>query len=162
MVLDDVTGESAARTAAQFATTHWSVVLTAGHGGSTSAADALAELCQTYWYPLYAYARRTGSPPEDAEDLTQGFFQHLLERRLVASADAAKGRFRSFLLRSFCNFKATEHARSARQKRGGGQPILSLDAAGAEAKFGRDLSDSHNPELLYERNWALAVLDGAM
>ena len=154
--------EATAQTAAQFATTHWSVVLAAGHGGSTSASDALAELCRTYWYPLYAYARRTGSSPEDAEDLTQGFFRHLVECRLVDSADAAKGRFRSFLLRSFCNFKATEHAHATRQKRGGGQTILSLDAAGAEAKFGRDLSDTNNPEALYERNWALAVLDEAM
>src|SRR5512138_195816 len=119
MVLDDVTGESAARTAAQFATTHWSVVFAAGHGGSTSAGEALAELCRSYWYPLYAYARRTGSSPEDAEDLAQGFFHHLLENRLIVSADAAKGRFRSFLLRSFCNFKATTHARASRQKRGG-------------------------------------------
>ena len=162
MVADEATGEQVTRTAAEFATTHWSAVFAAGHGSSTSAAEALDELCRTYWYPLYAYARRTGSPPEDAEDLTQGFFQHLLECRLVDSADAAKGRFRSYLLRSFCNFKATEHARAARQKRGGGQTILSLDAAGAEAKFGRDLSDTSNPELLYERNWALAVLDGAM
>jgi len=162
MVSSDATGNSAARTAAQFTTTHWSVVFAAGHGGSTSAAEALNELCRTYWYPLYAYARRTGSSPEDAEDLTQGFFRHLVECRLVDSADAAKGRFRSFLLRSFCNFKATEHAHATRQKRGGGQTILSLDAAGAEAKFGRDLSDTNNPEALYARNWALAVLDEAM
>ncbi len=162
MVSSHSTGDSATRTAAQFATTHWSAVLAAGHGGSTSVSEALAELCRTYWYPLYAYARRTGNSPEDAQDLTQGFFEHLLESRLIASADAAKGRFRSFLLRSFCNFKATEHARAARQKRGGGQTVLSLDAAGAEAKFGRDLSDTRDPELLYERNWALAVLDGAM
>jgi len=162
MVSDEATGESAARTAAQFATTHWSVVLAAGHGGSTSASEALAELCRTYWYPLYAYARRTGSSPQDAQDLTQGFFEHLLESRLIASADAAKGRFRSFLLRSFRNFNATGHARATRQKRGGGQALLSLDAAGAETKFGRDLSDTTNPELLYERNWALAVLDQAM
>lgn len=162
MVWDEPTGEQAERTATQFATTHWSVVLEAGHGGSTGAFEALAELCRTYWYPLYAYARSTGSSPEDAQDLTQGFFEHVLRSRLVASADAAKGRFRSFLLRSFSNFKATAHTRAARQKRGGEQTILSLDVAGAEAKFGRDLSDTHNPELLYERYWALAVLDEAM
>src|SRR5512136_2748024 len=118
-----------------FPATHWSAVLAAGGSGSADAAEALAELCQTYWYPLYAYARRTGSSPEDAEDLTQGFFEHLIESRLVASADAAKGRFRSCLLQCFRNFAATEHARAASHKRGSGQSILSLDATGAEAKF---------------------------
>ncbi|MRR52436.1 MAG: sigma-70 family RNA polymerase sigma factor [Rhodocyclaceae bacterium] len=150
------------RTATLFATTHWSVVLAAGHGGSTSASEALSELCRTYWYPLYAYARRTGSSPEDAQDLTQGFFEHLLGSRLLTSADASKGRFRSFLLRSFCNYGVSKHTRAARQKRGGGQTILSLDVAGAETKFAGDLSDTHNPEVLYERNWAGAVLEEAM
>ena len=145
-----------------FPPTHWSVVLTAGHGRSGDAAEALAELCRTYWYPLYAYARRSGRSPEDAQDLTQGFFEHLLESRLVASADATRGRFRSFLLQCFRNFMAAEHAKATRQKRGGGQPILSLDAVGAEARFGRELAESRSPESLYERNWAFAVLEEAM
>jgi RNA polymerase sigma factor (sigma-70 family) len=159
---NDATRESVARTTAEFATTHWSVVLAAGHAGSGDADKALTELCRIYWYPLYAYARRTGHSPEDAQDLTQGFFEHLLESRLVACADAAKGRFRSFLLQCFRNFTASEHARATRQKRGGGQAILSLDAEGAEARFAREVVDPHSPELLYERKWAHAVLDEAM
>lgn len=150
---------SAARTAAQFATTHWSLVLAAGQGGSGAARHALAELCRTYWYPLYAYARHKGTPADAAQDLTQGFFEHFLEHELVCSADATKGRFRAFLLRCFQNFAASEHARATRQKRGGGQPLLSLDAPGAEARFARELSDPRSPEVLYERHWAVAVLD---
>jgi RNA polymerase sigma-70 factor (ECF subfamily) len=96
--------ESGQRTAAQFATTHWSVVVVAGNSASPGSREALEQPCRAYWYPLYAYARRTGRSPEDAQDLTQGFFEHLLESRLVASADAAKGRFRSFLLQCFRNF----------------------------------------------------------
>ena len=134
----------------------------AGHSGSGDAADALAELCRIYWYPLYAYARRSGRSPEDAQDLTQGFFEHLLATSLVASADATKGRFRAYLLQCFRNFMAADHAKATRHKRGGGQPVLSLDAIGAEARFGREMTDKHSPETLYERNWALAVLDEAM
>jgi RNA polymerase sigma-70 factor (ECF subfamily) len=145
-----------------FPATHWSVVLAAGHGGSTDAAEALAQLCRAYWYPLYAYARRTGRSPEDAQDLTQGFFEHLIESRLVASAEATKGRFRAFLRQCFRNFMAADRAKATRQKRGGGQPILSLDATGAEARFGRETADMRSPDLLYERNWALAVLDEVM
>jgi RNA polymerase sigma factor (sigma-70 family) len=154
--------ESRVRTAAQFATTHWSVVVAAGDSASPKAQEALEALCRRYWYPLYAYARRTGHSPEDAQDLTQGFFEHLLKSRLVASADAAKGRFRSFLLQCFRNFMGAEHAKATRQKRGGHQSLLSLDAAGAEARFVGEPADPHRPEQLYERNWALAVLDEAL
>ena len=145
-----------------FPPTHWSVVLAAGQSGSADGAEALAGLCRAYWYPLYAYVRRTGRSPEDAQDLTQGFFEHLLESRLLASADAAKGRFRSFLRQCFRNFMAAEHARATCQKRGGGQPILSLDVVGAEARFGCEMADTRSPEVVYERNWALVVLDEAM
>ena len=154
--------EATAQTAAQFATTHWSLVSAAARGGSTAARQALADLCQIYWYPLYAYARHRGQVADAARDLTQGFFEHLLEHELVASADAAKGRFRAFLLRCFQNFMASEHARATRQKRGGGQLVFSLDAPGAEERFGRDLADHRSPEVLYERRWAVAVLDEAM
>lgn len=154
--------ESAGQTAAQFATTHWSLVSAAAHGGSTAARQALSDLCRIYWYPLYAYARHRGLDAEAARDLTQGFFEHLLEHELVAAADAAKGRFRAFLLRCFKNFMASEYARATRQKRGGGQPVFSLDAPGAEERFGRDLADHRNPEVLYERRWAVAVLEEAM
>ena len=145
-----------------FPPTHWSVVLAAGTGDSSRAAEALAELCQVYWYPLYAYARGLGRSSEDAQDLTQGFFEHMLESGLVASADATKGRFRSFLLQCFRNFIASDHAKAACQKRGGGKPILSLDTAGAEAKFAREISDHGSPDSIYERNWARAVLDDVM
>lgn len=148
--------------AAQFATTHWSLVFAAGHGASAEARGAMAELCRIYWYPLYAYARQKGAAPEAAQDLTQGFFEHLLEHDLVASAEAARGRFRAFLLRCFKNFTASEHARATRQKRGGGQPLLSLDAPGAEERFARDLSDPCDPEVLYEKRWALAVIEEAL
>jgi RNA polymerase sigma factor (sigma-70 family) len=154
--------EAAAQTAAQFATTHWSLVSAAAHGGSTAARRALADLCQIYWYPLYAYARHRGLAADTARDLTQGFFEHLIEHQIVASADAAKGRFRAFLLACFKNFMASEHARATRQKRGGGQPVFSLDAPGAEERFGRELADHASPEVLYERRWAVAVLDEAM
>ncbi len=161
-VSENSDNEFARRSSAQFATTHWSVVLAAGDSASPGSREALERVCRTYWYPLYAYARRTGRSPEDAQDLTQGFFEHLLESRLVTSADAAKGRFRSFLLRCFRNFMGAEHAKAIRQKRGGGRSILSLDAAGAEARFGREPADPRSPEQLYERSWALAVLDEAL
>jgi RNA polymerase sigma factor (sigma-70 family) len=162
MVSNEARNEPAAGPAAQFATTHWSAVFAAGHGGSTAASEALAELCRAYWYPLYAYARRTSRSAEDAQDLTQGFFEHLLKSRLLASADASKGRFRSFLLHCFRNFMATEHAKATRHKRGGGVTMLSLDVAGAEERFGREMANRRSPEVLYERNWALAVLDEAL
>lgn len=149
-------------TAAHFATTHWNLVFAAGHGGSGEAREAMAELCRIYWYPLYAYARCQGATADAAQDLTQGFFAHLLEHDVVASADAARGRFRSFLRRCLQNFAASEHARATRVKRGGGRPLLSLDAPGAEARFASELADHHDPERLYERQWALAVIEEAL
>ncbi len=138
------------------------MVHVAGQGKATEAEQALAELCRVYWYPLYAYARRLGHSSEDAKDATQGFFEHVLESRLLATADPAKGRFRSLLLHSFRNFLSGEHLKAISQKRGGKQLLYSLDAAGAEARFGQELADARNPELLYERNWALALLGEAM
>lgn len=147
---------------AQFATTHWSLVFAAGHGGSAEARQAMAGLCQIYWYPLYAYARHKGASADAAEELTQGFFEHLLAHDVVASADAARGRFRAFLLRCFQNFAAGEHARATRVKRGGGRPLLSLDVPGVEARVVRQLADPGDPERVYERHWAVAVLEEAM
>jgi RNA polymerase sigma-70 factor (ECF subfamily) len=148
--------------AGAFPPTHWSVVFTAGHGGSTDAADALADLCRTYWYPLYAFARREGHPPEDAQDLTQGFFEHLIETHLVGAADEARGKFRTFLLRCFRHHIASEYARSGRRKRGGGWPLVSLDAGDGEARFAREVADRRDPETLYERNWAVALVNAAL
>jgi len=144
-----------------FPTTHWSVVLAAGHARSSAAEAALAEFCRAYWYPLYAYARRSVRTPADAQDLTQGFFGHLLQSQILARAEAGKGRFRSYLLGCFQNYIASDHARSTAQKRGGECPAFSLDAQEAEARFGRELVDRHSPETLYEKSWALAVIDQA-
>lgn len=145
--------------AVAFPPTHWSVILTAGHGGSADAAAALAELCRVYWYPLYAFARRQGFLPEDAEDLTQGFFEHLIRHQVIAAADDARGRFRSFLLQCFKHFTASERTRAGAQKRGGGQPVLPLDAGRGEAQFQEEAADRRDPEVLYERNWAFALLN---
>ena len=110
-----------------FATTHWSVVLTAGDSDPDRARTALSQLCEGYWYPLYAFLRRRGSGAEEARDLTQGFFADLLERGDLGGADPERGRFRSFLLTALKNFAANAHEREAALKRGGGRSRLSLD-----------------------------------
>ena len=147
----------------RFATTRWSMVLAAAGGVPGEQADrALAELCAGYWYPLYAYVRRRGYDAEDARDLTQAFFARLLERRGLASADPARGRFRSFLLTAMKNFLASEWRRQAAGKRGGGAAIVSIDAADAEQRYRSEPADTRTPEALYERRWALAVLERAI
>ena len=146
-----------------FATTRWSVVLAAGDSGDTTGAhDALAHLCQTYWYPLYAYARRRGSSPEDAQDMTQEFFARLLEGNWLASADRQRGRFRSFLLAAMKHFMANEWDKAHAQKRGGRQPILSLDDDSAERRYQLEPVEKRTPESLFERGWALALLDDVL
>jgi RNA polymerase sigma-70 factor (ECF subfamily) len=144
---------------AWFVTTHWSVVLSAGRSDSTRARQALEGLCQTYWYPLYAYVRRRGYPPHDAQDLTQGFFACLLERQSLANADPNKGRFRSFLLGAINHFLATERAKIQTQKRGGGCEILSLDLAEAERRFDLEPADNATPDKAFDKAWATALLD---
>jgi RNA polymerase sigma-70 factor (ECF subfamily) len=148
------------REAHRFPATHWSVVTQAG--GPTKAAGveaALARLCQTYWYPLYAFVRRHGFGPEEAQDLTQGFFADLLARHALAQADPARGLFRSFLLASLRHFLAKERARAAAQKRGGGRAVISLDTTQAETRFRLEAADDASPDMLFERNWALALLE---
>jgi RNA polymerase sigma-70 factor (ECF subfamily) len=145
-----------------FVTTHWSVVLAAGHGDTTQSLDARARLCQTYWYPLYAYARRRGSSPHDAQDLTQEFFARLLEGNWVARADQHRGRFRSFLLSAMKHFMANEWNKGQTQKRGGGQSVISLDDVTAENRYRLEPADKATPESLYERGWALALLDSVL
>src|SRR5512138_3914991 len=120
---------------AQFATTHWSVVLTARQHESPQAGAAWEKLCRTYWYPLYAYVRRRGFSQHDGQDATQGFFAHLVERQSLDRADRDKGRFRSFLLASFNYFLANQWDRANAQKRGGGVQVLSLDAQDAEGRY---------------------------
>jgi len=142
-----------------FAATRWTVVLTAGHGSSPQAGRALEELCLTYWYPLYAYVRRRGHSPHEAEDLTQEFFARLLARNYLADVDREKGKFRSFLLASLKHFLANEWDRARAAKRGGGQPHLSLDVETAETRYRSEPVDDLTPEKLLERQWALALLD---
>jgi len=143
----------------QFTTTHWSVVLAAGHNESPSAAQALEKLCHAYWKPLYAYVRRQGHDEQDAQDLTQDFFARLLAMDYLSLADPARGRFRTFLLTSLQNYLRNEWKRTCRQKRGGGQPILSLDAAHAEAEYRLEPAEGLPPDLLYERRWAMTLLE---
>lgn len=142
-----------------FATTHWTVVLAAGQSGSQQAAGALEELCRTYWYPLYAYVRRHGHSREDAEDLTQGFFARLLEKNYLEGVTSDKGKFRSFLLVALKRFMANEWDRANTQKRGGGVTPLSLDWQDAEMRYQINLSHNLSPDRLYDRAWAMVVLE---
>jgi len=118
-----------------FKTTHWTVVLAARDAQEPAAQQALASLCSTYWYPLYAFIRRRGSTPHEAEDFTQEFFSRFLEKQALAGVQRAAGKFRSFLLVCLKNFLANERERANAQRRGGGQPVLSLDGATAETRY---------------------------
>jgi RNA polymerase sigma factor (sigma-70 family) len=144
---------------ARFLTTHWSVVLAVGRSDSTRSQTALARLCQTYWYPLYAYVRRRGHSPHDAQDLTQEFFARLLERHSLASADPNRGRFRSFLLSSLNHFLAHEWEKVRAQKRGGRCEVLSLDLALAEERYDLEPADTSSPDKLFDKHWAGALLE---
>lgn len=126
---------------------------------TTQARDALAKLCQTYWFPLYAYVRRRGHGPHDAEDLTQSFFLCLLEQKSVANADPNRGRFRSFLLGAMNHFLANEWKKERAQKRGGGRKILSLDLAAAERRFDLEPADNATPDKAFDRHWATTLLN---
>jgi len=142
-----------------FVTTRWTVVLHAGRKSSPQSDRALGELCQTYWYPLYAYVRRKGKTREDAEDLVQAFFEKFLERNYLEGLSAERGKFRAFLLASLKHFLANEWDRSQRQKRGGGVTHLSLDWQSADERFHLDPPDPSNPEKTFDREWALALLE---
>jgi RNA polymerase sigma-70 factor (ECF subfamily) len=142
-----------------FHTTHWSVVLTAGQSDSPGAAVALERLCRSYWYPLYAYSRRQGQSPADAEDLTQQFFAAFLGRNSFAAADRERGRFRNFLLASFKNFLANEHHRRMTVKRGGRMGFVSLDDTDFEANYRNEAADHASPEQWYDHAWALTLLN---
>ena len=145
--------------AAVFATTHWSVVLAAGQSSSPQAAAALEQLCRTYWYPLYAYVRRRGFGPEEAQDLTQEFFCRLLASDWLARADSDKGRFRTFLLCGLQNFLANEWQKTRRLKRGGGREHIALDALDAEERYRLEPTDSASADRLFDRRWALTLLE---
>lgn len=135
------------------------MVLEAGAPGSRKAAEALEELCRLYWYPLYAYTRRRGYGAEDAQDLTQAFFAHLLSKDFLRGVGPEKGRFRSFLLACLKHFLADEWERAHTAKRGGALPALPLDWAEAESRYALESRVAASPENLYERRWAIDLLD---
>jgi RNA polymerase sigma factor (sigma-70 family) len=142
-----------------FETTQWSLVLAAGGDDSGAARAALATLCETYWYPLYAYLRRRGTDAEDARDLTQAFLASLIERRDFKHLDRSRGRFRAFLLASLQHFLANDIARRRARKRGGAAVTLSLTLDDAEGRYRVEPAEPSTPETLYERRWALTVID---
>lgn len=145
-------------TGVQFPPTLWSVVLRAGDSSEQSH-DALAALCRAYWFPLYAFLRRRGKSPADAEDLTQGFMLHLLEKETLTRVRREKGRFRSFLLASLQFYLADEHDRQLAQKRGGGATLIPLDAQRAEELYQAELTDHLDPAKLFDRRWSLTLLE---
>jgi DNA-directed RNA polymerase specialized sigma24 family protein len=142
-----------------FATTRWSVILAAGQRNGPDTDLALEELCQTYWFPLYAYLRRQGRSPENAEDLTQSFFARFLSRNYLKGLDSEQGKFRNFLLVAFKHFLANEWDHATRQKRGGGVPTLSLDWESAEGRYTLNPVDNLSPDRLYDRAWAVTLLE---
>jgi RNA polymerase sigma factor (sigma-70 family) len=142
-----------------FVTTHWSLVLAARRSDSTRAQAALASLCRTYWYPLYAYVRRRGYGAHDAQDLTQEFFARLLAQGWLGQADRERGRFRTFLLSAMSHFLANEWDKARAQKRGGAVLLVPLQLDEAETRYGHEPADPFTPEQAYERRWALALLD---
>ncbi|MEM7394329.1 MAG: sigma-70 family RNA polymerase sigma factor [Verrucomicrobiota bacterium] len=146
----------------RFTQTHWSMVVAAGLDDSSKARDALQTLCQVYWYPLYAFTRRQGYRSHDAEDLTQAFFTRLLAKGDLAGVSREKGRFRSFLLASMKHFLANEWDRTNTQKRGGGVQILPIDFHDADARYANEPTHEITPDKLYERRWAMTILDQAL
>jgi RNA polymerase sigma factor (sigma-70 family) len=142
----------------RFATTQWSLVLEAGHQSAPEAHAALETLCAAYWFPLYAFARRRGYSPDDAADLTQEFFSRLIEKSFLASADPERGRFRTFLLTIFQRFLAKEFDRDQAIKRGGALTKLSIDFNDGELRYADSLTDEETPERIFEKQWALTLL----
>jgi RNA polymerase sigma-70 factor (ECF subfamily) len=150
-------GASAAA-AASFHTTRWTIVLSAAQNQMPGSHSALSELCRVYWYPLYMFARRRGHSPQDAQDLTQSFFLHLLDRGALMSVDRLKGKFRSFLLASFQNHLSDEFDRAHRLKRGGGKKFVCLDAKEAEERYRMEPVDLLTAEKIFEARWAMTLL----
>jgi len=155
-------GEWDAAVPRAFATTHWSVVLAAGQAESVSAQRALETLCRAYWYPIYAYVRRKGHKPEEAQDLTQEFFAQLIAKDHFRLADRNKGKFRGFLLSTLDFFLAREWSRAHRQKRGGQFTFISRDEQPPEERYQLEPADHETPERKFLRQWALTVLKQAM
>jgi DNA-directed RNA polymerase specialized sigma24 family protein len=146
----------------EFPSTSWSLILAASDGEHAGSVEALAQLCATYWYPLYAYARRLGYATDAACDCTQGYFTKLLEKRYLHDAHQERGRFRSFLLTSFRHYLSNERDHERAAKRGGGAPLLSIDMETAEGRYALEPREDLTPERLFERRWAILLLDGAL
>jgi len=149
------------RRGAGFATTRWSMVAAAGVPGSDSDRHegALGALCESYWFPIYAFARRRGASAQDAQDLVQGFFTRLIEKGDVANADPERGRFRTFLLACFKHYSANERERDGAAKRGGGQHVFALDGIPAEERLANEGGGELDPERAFERAWAHTLLE---
>jgi DNA-directed RNA polymerase specialized sigma24 family protein len=145
--------------ASRFPTTCWSRVVAAGDAADPAARAALEGLCRDYWFPLYAFVRRRDHPPDAAEDLVQGFLADLLERGDLAGLDRSEGRFRSFLRASCAHYLANRRDHDRAQKRGGGRAIVPLDRPGAEGRYAREPAHGLTPERLFERQWALTLLE---
>jgi RNA polymerase sigma factor (sigma-70 family) len=144
--------------AASFHTTRWTIVMSAAQSQAPGGRSALAQLCSKYWYPLYLFARRRGYSPEDAQDLTQGFFLHLLEHRALAGVDRLKGKFRSFLLASFQNHLSDQADRARRLKRGGDKEFVQLDVEEAEHRYRLEPVEASTPENIFDARWAMTIL----
>jgi RNA polymerase sigma-70 factor (ECF subfamily) len=143
----------------RFPTTHWTCVIEAGSGDEERSREALARLCHGYWYPLYAFVRRRGHDADEAMDLVQGYFARLLEKGVLAAADRTRGRFRSFLMADCLHFLSHHRAHERAQKRGGGVRPVSIDDRDAEGRFLREPADDLTPERLFERAWAMTLLE---
>ena len=148
--------------AASFHATRWTIVMRAAQSQAQGGESALAELCRLYWYPLYIFARRRGHSPDDAQDLTQGFFLHLLESRALTGVDRLKGKFRSFLLASFQNHLSDAVDRARRLKRGGDKEFVQLDAEEAEERYRLEPVESLTAEKIFDARWAMTVLGEAL
>ncbi|HSQ57733.1 MAG TPA: sigma factor, partial [Gemmata sp.] len=146
---------------AEFATTHWSVILQA-RGADSASRDALGELIRAYWYPVYAFFRRKTGAADEADDLTQGLFTHLLEGNALAAVDPSRGRFRSYLIACCDHYFLNERERRAARKRGGGVAPLSFDLSTAEERYRIEPADHLTPERVYARTWALDLLDATL
>ena len=148
--------------AASFHATHWTIVMRAAQSQAPEGQSALAELCRNYWYPLYVFARRRGHSPDDAQDLTQGFFLHLLEQQALAGVDRLKGKFRSFLLASFQNHLSDQVDSARRLKRGGDKEFVHLDAEEAEERYRMEPVELMTAEKLFDARWAMTLLGEAL
>ncbi len=162
MSTEDARLEGGREAKRRFLTTRWTVVLAAGDPSAPDSRAALEKLCGAYWYPLYAYVRRLGHSPADAQDLTQAFFARLLEKRWLAAVDRRKGRFRTYLLVALKRFLANEWDRENRQKRGGRVVHLPLDTELAEARYRTECAAAVPADRIYERRWALTLIERTM